>query len=351
MTAQVRANRYVVTCLYGLEPVLADEVHERLGADAGTDWCEVGFAFDGSPARLKELRVAGNVFLEFDRFMIGHTKPDLDTLGAHVRRLPFDAWQDRWRALQELPGNEIGVSVLRRGEHNYTYEDIEEHVLQVLAETAPAKVTLEPRPLELRIEIAHDRCRLMGRLTPGPLAERSYKRYRAQGDTDPTLAAAMVRLSAPGVTDLFLDPFCGIGTIPIERALWGRAAAIAAGENKAKRVGWALANAELAGAGAAFACWDAFALPFADRAFSRLVTSPPQSDPASGQPWQLADFARLLAESLRVLQYGGIGVWLLERGPMFRSALKSMGVDYPVERLACSWKGRSWTIYTLRKVL
>jgi 23S rRNA G2445 N2-methylase RlmL len=80
MTTQALANKYVVTCLYGLEAVLADEVRERLQAEAGTDWCEVGFTFDGSPARLKELRVAGNVFLEFDRFSIGHTKPDLDTL-------------------------------------------------------------------------------------------------------------------------------------------------------------------------------------------------------------------------------------------------------------------------------
>jgi tRNA G10 N-methylase Trm11 len=268
-----------------------------------------------------------------------------------VRRLPLDAWQERWRELQELPGNEMSVSVLRRGEHNYSYEDVQERALEVLAEVAPAKVTLEPRQLELRIEIAHDRCRLTGRLTPRPLSERPYKRYRAQGDTDPTLAAAMVRLSAPTFTDLFLDPFCGIGTIPIERALWGKVAAVAAGENKEKRVAWAMANAELASASASFACWDAFALPFADRAFSRLVTSPPQSDPVSGQPWQPGDFARLLAESLRVLQYGGVSVWLLERGPLFKMALKSLGLNYPVERLACSWKGRSWTIYTLQKVL
>lgn len=351
MSEASASTRYVATCLYGLEGILADEVRERLGAEPQSQWCEVSFRFDGSAARLRDLRLAGNVFMEFDRFPIGHTMAELDAMAEHLRAVPLEAWEARWCGLQGLSSGEIGVTVQRRGEHNFTYQDVEERAIGALSQATGRKVTLEPRPLELRIEVEAEWCRLMGRLTPTPLSERPYKRFRSSADTDATLAAAMVRLSRPRPGDLFLDPFCGAGTIPIERALRGRATAVVAGELKEKRVAWAVGNAGLAGVQVAFGCWDALKLPFADRAFTRVVTSPPQSNPVDGRPWGLEDFAPLVAECFRVLQYGGAAVWLMERGPLFKRALKHLGIAYPARLLACNWKGRSWTIYTVEKVM
>jgi hypothetical protein len=342
---------YAVTCLYGLEPVLADEVHERLGAQGTVHWCEVVFVFDGRPARLRELRVAGNVFLLFDEFPIGHTVPDLDTLCSRLRSLPIEQWEESAREFREPSNQDISVSVRRRGEHNFTYEDVEERAVEVVAAATGRQVTLEPRPLELRIEIDGASCRLKGRLTPAMLSERPYRRYRVSGETDPALTAAMVRLSRPAPDDVFLDPFCGGGTIPIERALTGGAAAVVAGEVKENRIACAVGNARLADVPIMFGQWDASALPFADRTFTRLVTVPPQSDPEGGVPWRLDRFAGLLAECLRVLRHGGIMVCLMERGPLFGSALKHLSVTWHPAKLACNWKGRQWTIYTLEKTL
>ncbi|MHC4592383.1 MAG: hypothetical protein ACYS8L_06785 [Planctomycetota bacterium] len=347
------ASSYVVTCLYGLEAVLAREVEGLLGASTERHWCEVAFDFAADPARLKGLRVAGNVFLQFDRFRIGPTVPDLESLAARLRSLPLDVWEQRWRefAQEEPASQEISLTVARKGEHNFSYVQVEELALRTLAEAFGRRTTLDPRPLELRVDIHADWCRLLGRLTPTPLSERPYRRYRGPFETDPTLAAAMVKLSGPRTDDVFLDPFCGIGTIPIERALAGEAEGIVAGDSKPKRLAWAVGNAGLAGSAISFAQWDAFSLPFPNRAFSRIVTSPPQSDPASGRPWKVERFARLLAETLRVLQYGGRTVWLTQRARLFERALKRLGGTPKVRTKQCSWKGKPWTINTIEKAL
>jgi len=351
MSSRSGPTTYVVTCLYGLEPVLADEVRQKLGVEATARWCEVAFAFNGSSGRLGELRVAGNVFLTLDQFSIGHRIPDLEVLCRRLCALPVNQWEEHARQFHDMADRQIGVSVKRRGEHNFSYQDVEERAVDVLGVATGRRVTLEPHPLELRIEIEDTSCRLMGRLTPAMLSERPYRRYRVSGETDPALAAAMVRLSRPAAHDLFLDPFCGGGTVPIERALARGASAVVAGEIKEKRVACALANAELAGAGVLFGQWDAFALPFADRSFTRLVTAPPQSEPESGARWPLERFSELLRECLRVVRYDGVTVWLMERGPLFTSALKHVRLSGRAAKLACNWKGRQWTIYTLEKAL
>jgi predicted methyltransferase len=339
------APTYVVTCLYGLEPVLAAEVEQKLGVEPERHWCELLFPFPGPAARLMDLRVAGNVFVQFDSFPIGHTVPDLDELAARLRRVPVG----RWEELRGPVEPDISITVQRRGEHNFTYADVEELALDAVAEATGRRTTLDPRPLELRIDVDGPSCRLLGRLTPAPLSERDYVRYHSPGETDASLAAAMVRLSEPHPGDSMLEPFCGGGTIAIEAALAGGAGAVVAGEVKAKRLTWARANAELAEAAVSFAQWNARALPFADRSFDRVVTSPPQSDPADGRPWQLDPFAELLADSLRVLRHGGRLVWLVQRRGLLRRALKRLGVAGRPDVLSCSYKGRPWHICTLVK--
>jgi 23S rRNA G2445 N2-methylase RlmL len=344
---------YVVTCMFGLEEALADEVHQRLGAVPERQWCEVAFGYAGNPARLKELRVGLNVFLLLDTFQVGRTVPDLGALAERLRRIPADLWAQRWRELagQEPGSSDVSISVTRHGEHNFTYRDVEQLALEVVSDATGRKTALDPRPLELRIAFNGPLCRLSGRLTATPLSRRPHRVYRAPNETDPTLAAAMVRYADPQPQDAFLDPFCGTGTIPIERAAAGPAGGIVAGEVSEKRVRWAAANALSAGAAVAFGVWDAFKLPFADRAFKRIVTAPPHGDPSTGRPWTLERFGPLLAESLRVLDFGGMAAWLVSDARTFQNALRRMSGVRIVRRPLCNWKGRRWTIFVIRKEL
>ncbi len=160
----------------------------------------------------------------------------------------------------------------------------------------------------------------------------------------------MLRLSEPARDDRFLDPFCGTGTIAIERALLGPAELIVAGDVSPRRAGWAAMNARAAGADVHVCVWDAAALPFRDRLFTRIVSTPPQSDPTDGRPWDVEDFARLMAGPLRVLEYGGFSVWLTRHARLLERAVELVGLNRVVETIRCEWKGRPCYVYALEKV-
>jgi len=343
----------VATCLYGLEAALTRDIRDRLSVEAQRHWCEAVFTFGGDPARLAGLRIAQNVFVQFDSFPIGRTMPDLAQLDQRLRQLPAEDWFRQCGALSgaEPDSADISVSVKRKGEHNFSYKDLEQRALDILPEATARRVVLDPRPLELRIDVDGDHCRLLGRLTPTPLSHRAYKRYRAPNETEPTIAAAMVRYSQPEPGDAVLDPFCGTGTIPIEEAAYGQAGRIVAGELNAKRIAWAAANAQLARADVLLARWDGLRLPFRSRSFQRVITAPPQSDPRSGRPWRGRDFSALVAESLRVLDYRGRAVWLLRHDRLLKIALKQDPHARIAQRRICNWKGKQWSICVLKKEL
>ncbi|MFO8006648.1 MAG: methyltransferase domain-containing protein [Candidatus Brocadiia bacterium] len=345
-------DTYVVTCLYGLEEELASEAAGRLEVAAEHHWSEAVFEFDGPVERLRELRLAGNVFLQFDSFLIGPEPSDLDDIAERLRSLPVERWEQRWAELNGDPpaGPDISVSVKRSGHHRYTYKDVEEVAWEVIPDALGRRAVGEPRPLELRIEVLEERCRLRGRLTPEPLSRRPYKVRYDRSETHPALAAAMLRLSEPVRDERFLDPFCGTGTIPIERTLLGPAELIVAGDASPRRAEWAVMNAEAAGADVHVAVWDAHTLPFPDRCFTRIVTTPPHSDPTDGRPWDVEDFARLIAEPLRVLEYGGFSVWLTRHARLLERAVELVGLNRIVETLRCEWKGRPCYVYALEKV-
>jgi tRNA (guanine6-N2)-methyltransferase len=343
---------YLITCLYGLEAELGAEVTERFGVPTEHHWCEVVFGLPGSAARLAGLSLAGNAFLRFARFQIGHTKEALGAVAEQVRLVPLDAWLRAWAELNgaEPASQDVSVSVSRQGEHNFTYAEVQEAAIAALEAQSGRRATLDERPLELRLDVDGEWCRLLGRLSQAPLSKRAYKVRRIPAETDATIAAAMVRKSGPSRADRVLDPFCGSGTIPIERALAGPAAAITAGDIKEKVVGWAAANAQAAAAGITFGVWDALALPFADRAFTRVITAPPFGNPQGGRPWAPLEFGRLLAELLRVLEFGCPLVLLVQDEKLTSTALKRVGHARIAGGLRLDWKGRRHTIFTIERV-
>lgn len=352
MTILSEQTTYVLTCLYGLEEELCDEVAERLGVEPSHGWSEVTFSFEDEPARLRELRLAVNVFEEFASFRLGPTHDDLRTLEARLLRLPVARWEEHAVAVagDELESGDIAISVDRSGDHNYTYKDVEDMASDVLSETTGRRAVLDSRPLELRIEIREETCRLRGRLTPVPLSHRPYKIRRARCETDPTLAAAMVRICEPTARGRFLDPFAGTATVALERALLGPAERVVAADVNPRRVDWARANVQAAGAPVDLVRCDAHRLPFRDRAFTRIATAPPQGDPTDGTRWEPEALAALLAEPFRVLEYGGTSVWLVRDWRVFERAVSLVGLNRLAEKLIVDWKGKPCHIYSLERV-
>lgn len=60
---------------------------------------------------------------------------------------------------------------------------------------------------------------------------KSYDKILRKGELRPELANILCRLSEPGIDELFLDPFCGSGSIPIQRAKYFPQGLVIASDN------------------------------------------------------------------------------------------------------------------------
>ncbi len=65
---------------------------------------------------------------------------------------------------------------------------------------------------------------------------KSYDKSLQKGELRPELANILCRLSEPAENELFLDPFCGSGAIPIQRAKFGSSGLIIASDNDEAKV-------------------------------------------------------------------------------------------------------------------
>lgn len=71
----------------------------------------------------------------------------------------------------------------------------------------------------IEIFIRKDRCRIYIDTTGTPLYKRGYRKLNVEAPLRETIAAALILLSYWKPERLFLDPFCGSGTFPIEAAM------------------------------------------------------------------------------------------------------------------------------------
>jgi tRNA (guanine6-N2)-methyltransferase len=148
------------------------------------------------------------------------------------------------------------------------------------------------------------------RLTDETMRHRAYKVAHLPGSLRPTIAAAMNWLAEPSPDDTMLDPFCGTGTILIERAHLGRyrlllgsdrdhAALRAAEEN----VGPRFKPLELHP-------WDATALPLPDASIGKIVTNLPWGMRHGSHGENRRLYPRFISEFKRLVRPGGLIVML-----------------------------------------
>ncbi|MEJ7653273.1 MAG: methyltransferase domain-containing protein [Chloroflexia bacterium] len=91
----------------------------------------------------------------------------------------------------------------------------------------------------------------------------------------PTVAAAMVRLTQPQDDDVFLDPFCGTGTMLIERGEAGRHKLILGSDVSEEALNAAAANIGERHKPLELNNWDATHLPLEDGSVNAIATNPP----------------------------------------------------------------------------
>ena len=206
--------RYAVPCLFGLEGLAAEELRRLNMEDVRAENGRV--TFSGPPEDLARallwLRTGERVLVELGRF----PAKSFEELFEGVRRTPLAELIPRDGAFP-VKGYCLDSQLM-------SVPDCQAIVKKAAAKALGAAYGLNWIPetgalFQLQFAIMNDTAALYLDATGPGLHKRG---YRAVGNAAPlreTLAAALVMLSRYRGREVFFDPFCGSGTIPIEAAL------------------------------------------------------------------------------------------------------------------------------------
>lgn len=191
------------------------------------------------------------------------------------------------------------------------------------------------------------------RLTRRTATERDLER----GELRPELASILCRISDPTPDDVFLDPFCGSGAIPLQRATAPFQRIFASDVDPAKvqrlrkRVRGLATKCNRAGDIIA-SCEDARALTRIETgSVTRIVTDPPWGDfrEVGGG---IADlYAGMLKEMCRIVSEDGIVVILTARKELFEDCLKPLPAELRViAKYNILVSGKKAAVYKLQRI-
>jgi len=205
---------FAVPCLFGLEGLAADELR-YMGMQAVRS--ETGrVLFEGDERDLVKaslwLRTGERIYVLMGEF----EAPTFDALFEGTKALPWEGLVD-YHAAFPVKGSSLDSSLK-------SIPDCQRIVKKAVAERLGEKYRAQRlpetgAPCQIRFSLFKDRASLCLDASGTSLHKRGWRAVSNEAPLRETLAAAMVKLSRFKGKELFLDPFCGSGTIAIEAAL------------------------------------------------------------------------------------------------------------------------------------
>lgn len=314
---------YALQTLPGLGPLAGQEAEQRLPCPPGTQRPRAAgthfvpgrndlvlLRYNGSAKELLRLRVSEDVFAVVVRaFNVAPDAQGLRQMFAATRdsRMVGDAvaaWSRavggrRKPATFRVVSREVGSHQFRRREIGRAVADAIKAGWggrwREVEEDADVEVwaTLLERELVCGIRLSGPEMRHRQREQEMPAALR------------PSLAAAMVLLTAPAPQDVFLDPMAGTGTILLERAAAGPFAQLYGSDNSTEAVRAMLVNTRQLKGEIQCERWDARSLPLPPASVDKVATNMPFGRQLSAEQDLPALYRGVLAEIQRVLRPGG----------------------------------------------
>lgn len=142
------------------------------------------------------------------------------------------------------------------------------------------------------------------RLTPRPLATRSWRVCNYEGALNASIASAIVHLTNPTPDDHFLNVTSGSGIMMIERALYGTCASVVGVDISQDALACSQQNADVAELDKLKQVQaDAIQLPFRDNSFTKLVADLPFGQLIGSHDENEWLYPAILSESARVATF------------------------------------------------
>jgi 23S rRNA G2445 N2-methylase RlmL len=199
----------MLTVLPGLEEIAADEAERKTHAVIDTSIRGKIF-LTASPFDFNVLRCVDNVYELLNTGEMGTTRAALKTLrdGLVKGFTPPDKTQ------------RFIVNAAVAGRHNYSRFEAAEACGEAMVVLGLIPGVRENRDTEFRLDIMDGFYIFSKKLTGAAFRFRGTSRLFTKAALRPTVAAALVWVSKPAEGDVFLDTFCGSGSILNERAFY-----------------------------------------------------------------------------------------------------------------------------------
>ena len=349
------AKRYAVQVIPGLEDLARMEIEQALENVSGTVNLPAGernstvvFSSRSAPPRPEKLRLAEDLFrVVVEAREVGTGPEGLAAIGESLDHP--EIWSDalaEWRYLHHArQKNKTSYRIVSRADSSalFSRHALARHTERILKRfTKPGWLPVENQAeVEVWLQLTQRHFVAMLRLSDPTMRHRTYKEYHLPGSLRPTLAAALVTLTDPKPSDRFLDPMCGVGTIPLERSLWGPARMIAGADINPEALFYCRQNSDQVDGPPAWLHCDAASLPFPDYSIDRVATNLPFGE-KSGNPKEIPSlYGRVVSEVGRILRPGGIAVFLTSRKSTLLKAIGDRGPLYRIKSVRVKILGRS----------
>lgn len=160
------------------------------------------------------------------------------------------------------------------------------------------------------------------RLSPRPLATRSWRVCNFEGALNATVAQAIVCFTQPQPDDLFLNLMCGSGTLLIERLSAGKSAQVIGFDSDTDALNCAQENLNASGHKASLMQADARTIPLPDHSVTKLCADLPFGQLVGSHRENTVLYPAVLHEAARVAASGAIFVVITHEIRLMESVLR-----------------------------
>jgi len=346
---------YFASLIAGLEPVVADELAERLpGARVlGLLRGRAFFAHAGDPSDTLGLMTVENIFGYVGQIEgIEPTEDGLRHIESAMAELDLGPALALHRSLHgALARPSFRITAARAGEHAFISQQVAAAAGAGVVERYGWKVDLEGYDLDVRVYVTQDVALVGLRLSPEALHRRARVAHGV-ASLNPTVAHAMCRLCRPTAGEVFVDPMCGAGTILIERARFdpARAGLLVGGDLFEDPLHLARQNLSAQGVRATLVRWDARKLPLARDCVDKIACNLPWGRRIGSHARNRHLYPAFMRHLASVLRPGGVAALLTQEKRLITDLIARHSWLELEEHYPLSVSGLHPTLYLVRKM-
>jgi 23S rRNA G2445 N2-methylase RlmL len=345
--------KYYALVVSGLEKVAWKDIRARLedveliGQEPG----KLLFSYSGDPRNLLYLRPVENVYV-FVRNITGITRSrkSLGDIFKRVRSTDLETASRLHKQAHRSKGKKkltFKVVTSKLGRHNFRRVDVQQAVETAIKDKYGWQISRQDPILEMRIDLEEDSALLGLKLSDEIMRLRAYKVSHLPASLKPTVAYCMALLSNPSARDVFVDPMCGVGTIPIERAFAGPYRKIIASDVEESIVRAARDNADASRKAVLLATWDISAMPLQDGVVDKIVCNLPFGKRVGSHSENQILYSKFFREMVRVSKSGGRAVLLTSERELMSELIRRHSSVYMERYLRIDLLGIRAHIYVL----